>query len=257
MTSPEHSRSFLSFRDMLRIFLRCYLVGANFNTRGMQNVGLALALEPGLKVIHTDAQELQKARRRSLQHYNTHPFWTPLLAGIFLSLERDIARGILPPPMLQRVKNTTTYTLSALGDSFFGGATLVFCSLILVLLVVNSWMGLAWLWLASCFLNLQVFKLLTFFGGFREGIGFLSRLKRWNLINWGQRIKLVNAGLLVFLWWQLWPELGLGWMWSVWTGVILLAAISSLYLRISRIWLLAAFVGYWIAWSYWLGVVRI
>lgn len=245
MTDPEHVSSALSFRVMLRTFLRCYLVGANFNTRGMQNVGLALALDPGLQAIHLDPRELQKARRRSLQHYNTHPYWTPLLAGIFLSLERDIARGILPAPMLQRVKNTTTYTLSALGDSFFGGATLVLCSLVLVLLALNGWPGLAWLWLGSCFLGLQAFKLLTFIGGFREGIGFLGRLKRWNLINWGQRVKLVNAGLLVLLWLQLWPEMGQGWMWTIWTGLIVLGAVATLYLRLSRIWLLLLFVGYW------------
>ncbi|GAB6059028.1 PTS system mannose/fructose/sorbose family transporter subunit IID [Desulfonatronum parangueonense] len=250
MTSSEKN-SALSFRLMLRTFLRCYLVGANFNTRGMQNVGLAMILEPGLKVIHQDAKELQKARRRSLQHYNTHPFWTPLLAGIFLSLERDISRGILPAPMLQRVKNTTTYTLSALGDSFFGGGVLVFWSLVLVMLLVNGWMVLAWLWLASCFLSLQVFKVMTFIGGFRDGIGFLSRLKRWDLINWGQRIKLLNAALLVLIWLQLWPELGSGWVWAFWTGAVVVAAISVFYLRLSRNWFLLAFAGYWVAWIVW------
>lgn len=254
-SAPDTPPPALSFRIMLRTFLRTYLVGANYNTRGMQNVGLALALETGLSVIHRNALELRKARRRSLQHYNTHPFWTPLLTGIFLSLERDIARGVLPPAMLQRVKNTTTYTLSALGDSFFSGAVLGFCVLILTLLLVHGWTWPAWAWLICCFLAVQVFKLATFVGGFREGIAFLSRLKRWNLINWGQRIKLVNAGLLLLLWWRLWTlpgvEGGPAWTWVFWTAAVLICAFGYFSLRISRVWFVLAFLVAWIGLWHW------
>lgn len=248
MSSERTTPASLGLRVLAHIFLRCYLVGANFNTRGMQNVGLAICLEPGLRILHPDVTSRQKARRRSLQHYNTHPYWTPLLVGIFLSIERDIARGLLPPLMLQRVKSTTTYTLSALGDSFFGGALLVFCMLVLVLAVINSVMALAWIWLGICFLALQAFKVYTFVGGAREGISFLNRLKKWNLINWGQRIKLINAGLLVLIWMQLWPELGKGWEWGAWTLALLLAAAACICLRLSRFWLVLAFIGYWGAW---------
>lgn len=259
MNSPVKPIDPLSFRVMLRTFLRTYLIGANYNTRGMQNVGLALVLDPGLCIIHRNPRDLKRARRRSLQHYNTHPFWTPLLAGIFLALERDIARGVLPPAMLQRVKNTTTYTLSALGDSFFSGATLVCCSLILALLLIEEWMGLAWLWLACCLLSLQVFKLVTFVGGVREGIAFLSHLKRWDLINWGQRLKLLNAGLLLLLWWRLWVDLrvdgGLEWNWLFWTAAVLFCAFGYFWFRLSRFWFVLAFValwvGIWIAWNGW------
>lgn len=158
----------------------------------MQNVGLAM--EPRLRVLHAQPKSLQQARRRSLQHYNTYPFWTPLLVGIFLSLERDISRGILPPAMLQRVKTTATYTLSALGDSVFSGGALVFFSLVLAHFVLNGWTLITWLWLGGLFLGLQAFKLFTFVGGIREGIAFMNRLKKWDLINWGQQIKLRACG---------------------------------------------------------------
>lgn len=245
MTSTPEAFSPLSFRVMTRCFMRCYLVGANFNTRGMQNVGLALAMEPGLQALYPKMKPRQQARRRALQHYNTHPFWSPLLVGIFLSLERDISRGILPPAMLQRVKTTTTYTLSALGDSFFGGALLVLFSLVLALLLLNGWTMAAWTWLGVCFLGLQAFKLLTFAGGLREGIAFLNRLKKWDLINWGQRVKLLNAGLLALLWLKLWPGLGGGWEWAFWSLALIIGAFCYLRLRVSRVWLVLAFVGYW------------
>jgi len=257
MSTPERYPPALGFRVMLSIFLRTYLVGANYNTRGMQNVGLAMTLEPGLHVIHRDVRELQKARRRALQHYNTHPFWTPLLAGIFLSLERDIARGVLPAPMVQRVKNTTTYTLSALGDSFFSGALLVFCVLILTLLLTGGWLGLGWLWLLCCFSGIHLFKLMTFLGGFRDGIAYLTRLKRWNLIDWSQRIKLINAGLLLMFWWRLWTELGSEavpwWAWFFWSAAVLLCVFGSFWFRLSRLWfvpiILVLWFGLWQVWG--------
>ncbi|HDQ41493.1 MAG TPA: 3-keto-L-gulonate transporter [Desulfonatronum sp.] len=249
MTAPVRSTSALGFRVAARCFLRSYLVGANFNTRGMQNVGLALALEPGLRALHQRDKARQQARRRALQHYNTHPYWTPLLVGIFLSVERDIARGVLPANMLHRVKTTTTYTLSAVGDSFFGGGALVLFSLVLVLLVINGWTPAAWLWLTACFVTLQIFKLATFVGGLREGIAFLNRLKKWNLINWGQRIKMVNAGLLALVWLHLWPMLGSGWEWAHWSVAVIVGAFCSMRLRMSRTWLALAFFGYWAAWS--------
>lgn len=253
MNALEPFPPVFTFRVLLKAFLRTYLVGANYNTRGMQNVGMALALEPGLNTIHRKPKELQRARRRSLQHYNTHPYWTPLLVGIFLSLERDIARGVLPAPMLQRVKNTTTYTLSALGDSFFSGALLVFCILVLTLLLINGWTGTAWFWLASCFLGLQIFKLGTFVGGVREGIAFLTRLRKWNLINWGQRIKLANALLLLLLWLRLWPELhiqgGPEWIWAAWTVAIMFSAFCCAWFRVSRMWVVVLFFVFWVAWG--------
>jgi PTS system mannose-specific IID component len=245
MNSTPNDFSPLNFQVMARCFIRCYLVGANFNTRGMQNIGLALAMEPGLEALYPKIKPRQQARRRALQHYNTHPFWSPLLTGLFLSLERDISRGILPPAMLQRVKTTTTYTLSALGDSFFGGSLLVLFSLILTLLLLNGWTATAWIWLGVCFLGLQAFKVLTFLGSLREGIAFLNRLKRWNLINWGQRIKLLNAGLLVLLWLELWPGLGIYWEWAFWSVALMIGAFCYLRLRISRVWPVLAFVGYW------------
>ena len=42
----------LTYRDLLSCFWRTYLVGAGFNTRGLQNIGLSYAMDPGLRAIH-------------------------------------------------------------------------------------------------------------------------------------------------------------------------------------------------------------
>ena len=173
-------------RVLLRIFLRTYVVGATFNTKGMQNVGFALVMEPGLVDLYGhDPAALQRARSRYLKHYNTHPFWTPLLAGIFLSMEKKIASGLLPADILLKLRSTTVYTLSALGDSFFGGSSLVLWSLVGINLAVSGHILPLVLWLFLCFCLLQAFKVYTFARGYAQGLSFLQRLKSWNLIDWG------------------------------------------------------------------------
>lgn len=187
-------------RALRRCFFRSYLVAAAFNTQGLQNIGLAYAMEPGLRAAHPDPEAFRAAMARHLTVYNSHPMWAPLLVGIFLSVEVKIAKGLVPPAMLDDVKTTTAYTLSAVGDSFFGGSLLGLWGLAAACLAATGHsLGVAIL--AACLLvGLNGFKAATFWAGYREGFQVLKRLKRWDLINWGRRIKVVNAVMLTFLW---------------------------------------------------------
>jgi mannose/fructose/N-acetylgalactosamine-specific phosphotransferase system component IID len=197
-------------RVLLQIFLRTYMVGATFNTKGMQNVGLAYVMDPGLRVIYgADSHALKQARGRYLKHYNTHPFWTPLLAGIFLSMEKKIALGMVPADILPKLRATTVYTLSALGDSFFGGSFLVLWSLVGVNLAAAGCIGALVLWICLCLMGLQIFKMYTFARGYAQGLSFLQRLKSWNLIDWGGRLKLANSVLVASFLLQAAPAGGL------------------------------------------------
>lgn len=211
-TAPTEAKSatgkaavFPNARVLMACLARTWLVGAGISTRGMQNLGLAFAIDPGLRAIYGGGERLRQARLRYAVHYNTHPFWTPLLVGIFLGMEKKIAKGLLTPELFENVRGTTIYTLSAIGDSFFGGSVLVLWSLCTACLFLAG-RGTAALALgAFCLAGLMLFKAATFWCGFREGLGFLQRLGRWDLINWGQRFKLVNAALLVLLWALAWP----------------------------------------------------
>jgi mannose/fructose/N-acetylgalactosamine-specific phosphotransferase system component IID len=240
------------FKILFQCFLRTYLVEANFNTRGMQNVGFSFAIDPGLVALHSNPKRLRRARRRYLQHYNTHPFWTPLLVGFFLYLERKITRGLLSEKSVGSIRETTVYTLSAIGDSFFGGALMVFWALTTVLfwLLFGS-MALVLAWMGGWFITLQLFKFYTLYKGLKDGLLFLQRLRQWDLINTGQTVKIINAFLIVGLWLQIFPipdaaywlpmalaMCSLAWLSSklYWTREVLFAAFilaSVLYVRLS------------------------
>jgi len=190
----------------LRSFMRCYLTGAAFNTRGMQNIGLMYAMLPGLAAIHEDPKELRAALKRYARHYQSHPFWTPCMVGILLNVETTISAGHFPPRMLGKVKDTTSYTLSAIGDSVFAGSLLIFWALLTICLLLTGYTAAAFVLGLAMFLGLQAFRAYTFTCGVKQGFRFLEKLRRWDLINWGTRFKYANAALLLWLWTLIWPR---------------------------------------------------
>ncbi|EHJ47743.1 PTS system mannose/fructose/sorbose family IID component [Solidesulfovibrio carbinoliphilus subsp. oakridgensis] len=198
----------LDARTLVSCFLRCYLIGAAYNTRGLQHVGLAYAMEPGLTVLYPDPDLRSRIFDRYLNLYNTHFFWTPLLVGLFLSLEVKIARGVVPSEMLDSVKTTTAFTLSAIGDTFFSASIMGLWGLSAACLVAWGHYGLLAALTAALFLAAQVFKAMTFRAGYREGFHVLRRLKRWDLVNLGRKVKVANAALLTVFWILAHPRAG-------------------------------------------------
>ncbi len=225
-----------------RSFMRTYLSGAGFNTRGMQNIGLAYAMQPGLAAIHRDPKALKAAQKRYVRHYQSHPFWTPCMVGILLHVEATIAAGAFPPRMLSRVKDTTAYTLSALGDSVFGGSLLIFWALLSMCLLLSGQEMAALALGFFCFLGLQAFRGYTFICGVRQGFTFLECLKGWDIINWGLRVKYVNAALLVWLWALIWPRPHRWWEWLIGVGALMLFGRFVRIGMVSRVFAIAAFV---------------
>jgi PTS system mannose-specific IID component len=231
--------------------LRCYLVGAAYNTRGLQHVGLAFAMEPGLVALYPDPAERDKVFARYLDLYNTHFFWTPLLVGLFLSLETKIAQGIIPAEMLDNVKTTTAFTLSAIGDTFFSASIMGLWGLLAAGLTVTGHYGALGCLAGGLFVGAQVFKAVTFRAGYREGFAVLRRLKRWDLVNLGRKVKLANALLLTIFWLAIHPR-GFGPSLADAVLVAVLAAWAATRPSVSReIALLALAAGWVLARSMW------
>ena len=237
----------LSTGLLLRCFLRSYLVGAAYNPHGLQNIGFLYAIDPGLSALFRNTETLRDARLRYAAHFNSHPFFTPLLLGMYLRMELASAAEGLSPDTVADLKDTAANTLSGIGDSFFSGACLNTWALISAILICLGQPATA-LVLTMCLLLLvQMFKLAAFILGWRQGIHVLILLKRLDLINWGERLKLFNAMLLAaFLWFAL-PgadsmtllaagalPLALGWITGKWNRnrvmpVILLALLTVLW----------------------------
>jgi len=186
---------------LLRCFLRSYMANAAYNPRGLQNIGFIFAFEPALEFLYGPGERLAEARMRYARHHNCHPFFTPLLLRVLMRLEVGIANGVLPASALESLKDATENSLSAIGDSLFNGTLLVTWALASACLILAGLPEKALWFTVQCVVFLQVFKLLTCALGFRKGMDALFLLRRFDLINWCDRLKYVNASVLgLFLW---------------------------------------------------------
>ena len=138
----------------------------------------------------------REARLRYARNYNCHLFFTPMLLGIFLRMEEEIAAGRLNAAVQDSLKDTTANTLSAIGDSFFNGTALNTWAVAAACLVLAGLPMAAVALTAILFVLLQFFKIVTFILALRKGLAVLLFLRRLDLINWGDRFKYVNALLL-------------------------------------------------------------
>lgn len=228
-------------------FFRCYLIGAAYNTRGLQHVGLAYAMEPGLVAIYPEQEQRTQVWPRYLKLYNTHFFWTPLLVGLFLSLEEKIAQGVAPAEMLDNVKTTTAFTLSAIGDTFFSASLMGLWGLSAACLVADGHYQALAVLAGTLFVAVQVFKALTFIAGYREGFQVLRRIRRWDLVNLGRRVKVANAFLLAVFWLLILPWGGVAGSMADATLVGVLAVWAATRPAVSREIVLLALAAGWIA----------
>ena len=192
----------LDGKTLFFCFLRSYFTGAVFNPRGLQNIGLLYTVEPALSRIYSDQESLLKARSRYMWHFNTHPLWVPLLVGMFLNLEQSVRKDVLPSQGMVALKNTACYTLSAIGDSVFSGSIIPLWGLIMCCLWIKGFTFIALAVLLGGLLFIQLFRLITFVAGVRYGLGVIEKLRKFDIMLWGDRIKIINGcllGLLIYL----------------------------------------------------------
>ena len=110
-----------------RVAARLLLLQARWDPARMQGTGFAFALDPWLMVCWAgDAEGLLAARRRHLEHFNTHPIAAWLTAGVVCRLEavaaaRTGAERETTIARIRALKTSLAASLAALYDAFFWG----------------------------------------------------------------------------------------------------------------------------------------
>ncbi len=187
----------LQKRTLWRCLMRTWSIGAAMSSHGMQRVGFLHAMDPALKELYSDACALQNARRRYLCHVRTHTVMASLLVGFCIALEKSICAGHMPSEHTEKLISTTATTLSAIGDSFFSATVLVCWALLCGLCIAHG--SAAWVvGITALLLTLVIFfRIYTFYLSVNHGLYVLQSLRKMNLINWAERIKVINALLIV------------------------------------------------------------
>jgi len=120
--------------DLLRIFLRSFLIQASWNYRGMLNLGFLFTIRPGLSRLFEREEDRQAAALRHAGFFNTHPYMASYAIGATLAAEEEaIERGDGDTQSVLRLKRSLCGPLGALGDNLFWGHWRPVCAVIGVL----------------------------------------------------------------------------------------------------------------------------
>ena len=119
LTPGRDGAASLPFGVLLRVFFRSLFLQASWNPQGMQNLGLAFAVYPGLRALYPEQDRLNTAVKRHLVFFNTHPYVAAAIVGGVLYHEQRIARGEENPDKVVVFKAALMGPLAALGDGFF------------------------------------------------------------------------------------------------------------------------------------------
>ncbi|MFA5654892.1 MAG: PTS system mannose/fructose/sorbose family transporter subunit IID [Desulfomonilia bacterium] len=124
----------LSKRVIIKIIWRFFFVQGAWNFRGMQNIGFVYAMLPGLKKVRP--ADAEKAAKKYLRFFNTHPYMAPAIGGVFLNIEE---RG--DEAVVEKLRPGISGSLAALGDTFFWATLKPIIALLLLLALMgdNLW----------------------------------------------------------------------------------------------------------------------
>ncbi len=187
----------LSRRALASTFARSFLIQGSWNHRTMLGSGFAFALLPALRTLFRgDAEGLQAAVRRHLEHFNAHPYLANLALAAVLRLEADGES----PDAVRRFKTAVRGPLGGLGDALVWGAWLPAVSLAALILL---WLG-APAWGAVLFFLVSYnaghvgLRAWAFMTGLTQGRGVGRSLSAAALGAWTERVR-TGAGFLLGL----------------------------------------------------------
>jgi len=184
----------------ISVILRSLLVQAAWNYRTMLGTGMAFALLPVLRYLHTDAEALDAALERHSVHFNAHPYLTPVALGALARMEVD---GV-QPEQIARFRDAVRGPLGALGDRLVWAGWLPMSALVGVALVhmVAPVVGVVVFLVLFNILHLTL-RIRGFHLGFEAGPELGRRIRELDLSHRARQVEGTIAlllGVVVALW---------------------------------------------------------
>jgi PTS system mannose-specific IID component len=126
--------------DLVRLFLRSFLIQASWSFDRMQSLGFAYAIQPVLRRLYPDPEEYRSRLELHLEYFNTQPYLAAFILGAAARMEQERAAGRERDADVSALKSALMAPLGALGDSFFWGALTPLAAVVAVaLLLTGSW----------------------------------------------------------------------------------------------------------------------
>ena len=101
----------LDKKTLNKVALRSFLSGASFNDESFNSIGWLWALEPALRKIHTDEDDLHLAMGHHLEASSATTMLSPLAMGVVLALEQEKS----DLETIRSARTMASYTADAFG----------------------------------------------------------------------------------------------------------------------------------------------
>ncbi len=106
--------------DLLRVFLRSFLMQSVWNFRSLISVGFSVCLFPVLGKLYPNPDDKRDFIQRHLKFFNSHPYFASYALGVSIRLEEKAAHGEPESAeTLLRIKDLLMSPLGAIGDRLF------------------------------------------------------------------------------------------------------------------------------------------
>jgi PTS system mannose-specific IID component len=136
----HEDRTTIRTLDLLKVFIRSFLLQASWSYDRMQSLGFAYAIQPVLRRLYPDQEEYRSRLDLHMEYFNTQPYLAAFILGATAKLELERASGRGREADIPGLKSALMAPLGALGDSFFWGALMPLAAVIAVaMLMTGAW----------------------------------------------------------------------------------------------------------------------
>ncbi len=178
----------LAWPVLLRIFFRSFLVQASWNFERLQNLGFFYLLSPGLRSIYGDSLSRDVCERHSA-YFNTHPYFSPLVAGTVLRLEAKAHAGEETTIDAETYKQMVMGPFAAMGDALFWGGLRPLAALIGLLIASQGSLWAPVVFLVLFNLPHLLFRSGGLLLGYTQGLRAIETVQKCRLPDLALRLK--------------------------------------------------------------------
>jgi mannose/fructose/N-acetylgalactosamine-specific phosphotransferase system component IID len=195
---------------LLQTFFRSFFLQTLWNFERMQNVGFAFTMVPLIRRLTRSKSAFHKALRRQLMFFNTHPYFSTIVAGVVYAKERGRGTAVdAEDATLTVLKDSMGGAFGAIGDHVVWGTWRPFAALIalsvglLVASPTHAWNVCAQWWVIGFLCLFNTVHLWLRGRGLQKAVQDGPGVVRWveslHLQAWAAQIRKMGLLLLVVL----------------------------------------------------------
>lgn len=129
----------ISTKDLITLVIRSFSIEASFNYERMMSLGYAYSIEPILKKLFTQPEELKSALQRHLGLFNTTSVASPFILGVSVSQEMSYHHDpTIPVDVINKTKTDLMGPLAGISDGIFWGTLRIISAVVGITMAMNG-----------------------------------------------------------------------------------------------------------------------